>query len=422
MIFENISMALRSIAGNKLRTFLTMLGIIIGVGAVVAINSLGQGLKQVVTQEVSNLGADVLVITSGKTGISSSSSGSKAGGGGGGGGGGFASSLGTSTLTEQDITTVQNDSHVSVVAPLSLISGIVERGTTQDPSALIMATSPDFLKADPSEKLGSGRFLTAADNDSYVAVIGSDTSNTLFGSGTNAIGKTVTLRGHSFTVVGVLASSQASQGGSSFGATSSLDDIALIPTNTAKTLTGSTLQIYRILAQAKSKDDVQPAVNDLTNEIKANHGGQDDFSVLTQQDILNTFNTIFDALTGAISAIAGISLLVGGIGIMNIMLVSVTERTREIGLRKALGATSGMVLSQFLIEAVVLTVIGGMLGVAFAYGLGHAVGHFAKLTPVFTVGTIATATIISAVIGIVFGIAPAIKASRMKPIDALRYE
>ena len=405
MILENLRMAGRSIIGNKLRTFLTMLGIIIGVAAVVAINSIGQGVKQLITNEVSGLGANVLVITPGKTT-------------GGGGGGGFASGLGASTLTQQDVTTTQNNTYVSTVAPMSIISGIVANGTTQDPSSSVLATTSSYLAANPSQKMGSGSWLTSADTNAYVVVLSSDSRDTLFGKDANAIGKTVTIRGQAFTVIGVLQAPDASQTG--FGSTT--ESMVYIPTGTAQTLTNATLQINRIIAQAKSSNDVQPAVDSLTNQIKKNHGGQDDFSVLTQGDILSTFNTILGTLTGAISAIAAISLLVGGIGIMNIMLVSVTERTREIGLRKALGATSGMVLSQFLIEAVVVTVLGGAIGLGLAWLGGKAVAHAVHLTPVLTLSTVIVAFVVSALVGIVFGIAPAIKAARMKPIDALRYE
>jgi putative ABC transport system permease protein len=404
MIFENLRMAGRSIIGNKLRTFLTMLGIIIGVAAVVAINSIGQGVKQLITNEVSGLGANVLVITPGK--MTS------------GGGGGFASGLGASTLTQQDVTTTQTNNYVSTVAPMSAISGIVANGSTQDLSSSILATTASYLQADPSQKIGSGRFLTSADANADVAVLTSDSRDTLFGKGANAINKTITLRGQDFTVIGVLQAPDASQSG--FGSTT--NSMVYIPTGTAQTLTKATLQINRIIAQAKSSNEVQPAVDSLTSQIKKNHGGQDDFSVLTQGDILSTFNTILSTLTSAISAIAAISLLVGGIGIMNIMLVSVTERTREIGLRKALGATSGMVLSQFLIEAVVVTVLGGAIGLGLAWLGGKAVARAVHLTPVLTVNTVVVAFVVSALVGIIFGIAPAIKAARMKPIDALRYE
>ncbi len=423
MLFENISMALRSIAGNKLRSFLTMLGIIIGVGAVVAISGLGQGLKKVVTEEVANLGANAVIVVPGKVGIgSTSTSGSdaKKSGAKSSGTPNFASSLGTSTLTEQDVSSASNNPRILVAAPLSLISGIVANGEAQDAAALVIGTTPDFLEAYPTQKIDQGRFLQAGDSGKYNAVIGADTRDVLFGKDVKAVGKTLEIRGKTFTVVGVFKSSGGDNG---FSQGPNFSDAVFFSTETAKQLTGSnTLQIFRILAQAKTKDDVKPAVESLTKSIKKNHGGQDDFSILTQDDILKTFDTILNALTTAISAIAGISLLVGGIGIMNIMLVSVTERTREIGLRKAIGATSGMVLSQFLIEAVVLTMLGGLLGLAFAYGLGMLIGRVANLTPVFTLNTIAIAFIVSAAVGIIFGIAPAIKAARKKPIDALRYE
>lgn len=405
MIWENLKMAGRSIGSNKLRTLLTMLGIIIGVGAVVSINSIGQGVKQLVTNEVSGLGANVLVLTSGKIGGKS-------------GGGGFTSSIGTSTLTQKDYTTVLHDPHVSTAAELSPISGIIARGTTPDPNSLILAATPTYLQANPGEKIASGRFFGAGDTNANVAVLSSDSRDTLFGANAYAVGKSIAVRGQAFTVIGVLKAQDTNQSSFGQGAQSQV----FIPTGTAQTLTGSSLQIFRIIAQAKSSNDVQPAVASLNAAIKKNHGGQDDFSVLTQKDILSTLNTILGALTAGISAIAAISLLVGGIGIMNIMLVSVTERTREIGLRKAIGATSLMVLGQFLIEAVVLTVFGGLIGLGLAFVAGKAVAHFAQLTPIITAQTVVVAFVVSALVGIIFGIAPAIKAARMKPIDALRYE
>ena len=406
MILENLRMAGRSIIGNKLRTFLTMLGIIIGVAAVVAINSIGQGVKQLVTNEVSGLGANVLIIMPGKAA------------GSGGGGGGFTAGLGASTLTQQDVTTAQHNSDVSTVAPMSIISAIVANGTTQDPASSVIATTPSYLEANPSQKIGSGRFLAAADTLANVAVLSSDSRDTLFGKDATAVGKAITIRGQAFTVIGVLQAPDASQSG--FGGAAS--SMVYIPTGTAQALTNATLQINRIVAQAKSTSAVQPAVDSLTSQIKKNHGGQEDFSVLTQKDILATFNTILSALTGAISAIAAISLLVGGIGIMNIMLVSVTERTREIGVRMAVGATPLNILLQFLVEALTLAVAGGMLGVALGvFAAGRLAAKFGWPTLVRP-DIVVISVCFSGLVGVVFGLYPARKASQLDPIDALRYE
>jgi putative ABC transport system permease protein len=187
-------------------------------------------------------------------------------------------------------------------------------------------------------------------------------------------------------------------------------------------LSGGTAQVLRIIEQVDGADHVNTVADDSRKALLKSHGGQDDFSVLTQKDILSTVDTVLNLLTTFIVAIASISLLVGGIGIMNIMLVSVTERTREIGLRKAIGASSFTVLSQFLIEAMVLSLIGGALGILAAVGLANAAGKLAKIVPVFTPTSITLAVGVSAAVGIIFGIAPAVKAARKRPIQALKAE
>jgi len=410
MIWENIKMALRSIAANKLRTLLTMLGIIIGVGAVVTISSIGAGLKDEVGKQVSDLGANVIFVLPGQV-ISSDKNGKQ----------NFnpSASIGTSTLTDADVTTIRKTQGVQAAAPLSLISGIVTHNGTPDSSALLLATTPNLDEVLASPKVGSGRSFTSGENAQFVAVLGPNARDTLFGKGADALGKTISIRDRAFTVIGINASSGNNSG---LSQSPGFDDAVFIPNGTVKAVTGQDPQIFRIAAKADSQSDVKPTVDRIKTALKKNHGGQTDFSVLTQDDLLSTVSTILNALTGAIAAIASIALLVGGIGIMNMMLVSVTERTREIGLRKAVGATSGLVLLQFLIEAIVLSLLGGTLGVGLALAAGTAAGHVIGITAVFAPTTIVTAFGISVGIGIIFGIAPAIKAARMKPIDALRYE
>jgi putative ABC transport system permease protein len=407
MFFENLKMALVSLGNAKLRSFLTMLGIIIGVAAVVSILAIGDGVKQAVQTQITGVvNANAIAIASGKINV-----------GGKGGAPNPSSSLGASTLTEKDITALQKLSHVTAVAPLSLVSGIVANGTTTSNGTYLFATTPDFAKTQ-TLKFDAGRFLSPADNGKNVVVLGGQTRQDLFGSAP-AVGKTITIRGEKFTVIGSLQTSDTS---ASSLTGPNLDSAVYIPFDTARVFSGGTPQILRILVQVDTTSNVNTTADTARAALHTTHGGQDDFTVLTQKDILSTVDSVLSLLTTFIVAIASISLLVGGIGIMNIMLVSVTERTREIGLRKAIGATSGTVLSQFLIEAIVLSLIGGGLGILAAIGQATVAGKLAKITPVFTPQAISLAVGVSAAVGIVFGIAPAIKAARKRPIQALKAE
>jgi putative ABC transport system permease protein len=404
MLWENLKMALVSLGNAKLRSFLTMLGIIIGVSAVVSILAIGDGVKQTVQNQITGVvNANAITIASGANAVGKGSVGT--------------SSLGASTLTQKDVAALTNVSNVTAVAPISLVSGILANGSSTATGALILATTPDFAKTQTLNFSG-GRFIDSGDNGKNVVVLGGAAKQALFGDA-NAIGQTVTIRGVKFTVIGALQttdSSASSLTGSNF------DNAAYLPFQTAATFSGGTPQILRILVQSNSTSNVNTVASDVKQALTVSHGGQQDFTVLTQKDILSTVDSILNLLTTFIVAIASISLLVGGIGIMNIMLVSVTERTREIGLRKAIGASSATVLSQFLIEAVVLSLIGGGLGILAAVGLAKGAGKLASITPDFTAGAILLAVGVSAGVGIVFGIAPAIKAARKRPIQALKAE
>jgi putative ABC transport system permease protein len=412
MIFENLKMALRSLSNAKLRSFLTMLGIIIGVSSVVSILAIGDGVKKAVQDQITGVvNANAIAIASGKVGV-----------GGKGSAGAGASSVGASTLTQADLDALAKVPHVTAVAPISLISGIATHGSTTADGALLLATTPDFAKTQ-TLSLDGGHFLTTADNNQYSVVLGGGAKQALFGDG-NAIGQTITIRNKPFTVIGTLKSSDS---GASSLTGSSFDNAIYLPLSTAKVVSGGTAQIVRFLVQVDSTSNVNSAADAARVALRETHavsadGKHDDFTVLTQKDILSTVDTILNLLTTFIVAIASISLLVGGIGIMNIMLVSVTERTREIGLRKAIGASSGTVLSQFLIEAVVISIIGGAIGILVAMGLATAAGKLAKITPVFTPNAIILAVGVSAGVGVIFGIAPAIKAARKRPIQALKAE
>lgn len=408
MIWQNFKLAVVSIRSAKLRSFLTMLGIIIGVAAVLMMVSIGDGVKKQVSGQISDLGTNILTLTSGKIGGGGNSGGQRSGG--------FAGTFGTSTLTDKDLETVKNTDHIAAVAPLELISGVVQQNGQTASSVNVVATTSDYIRVRSIDMVKGSFFTSQDDSDkSYVAVLGANSASSLFGDN-EAVGQEVSIRGQNFKVVGVIKKSDE---GSALSSAGSSDDMVYIPFSAATKLTG-TSQIFRIMAKVDDSTNVSAVKTELERTIKENHGGQDDFSVLTQEDLLGTIGSILDLLTTFVAAIASISLLVGGIGIMNIMLVSVTERTREIGIRKAIGATFGNIMGQFLMEAVMLSLLGGLIGVLSAYLASFPIKRLAGITPVFTFNAVLLAFGVSVAIGIIFGVAPAVKAARKRPIQALK--
>lgn len=406
MISENLKQAFISLRQAKLRSFLTMLGIIIGVSSVVSVIAIGEGVKKSISGQVAEFGTDLLQVNPGRAFDDSENS----------EGGGFnpTASFGASTLTEADVQTIKDTPNVKLVAPFMIISGVIKSGEKIAETAFIMATTPEGREIFP-EDVARGRFFN--DQDSGVIVLGGNTAEKLFGSG-KAIGQNITLRGKQFKVIGVFAKPKS--GGLSLGP--SMGDAVFMPFTDGKALNNNTANIIEIDLKATSTEKVDEVKQAVKKRLQENHGGEKDFTVATPQEQLNLFNNILNILTGFIAAIASIALLVGGIGIMNIMLVSVTERTREIGIRKAIGASNRHILLQFLIEAIVISIIGGFLGVFFAYLQGLAVKELADITPIIGMDAIILAVGVSTGVGVIFGLAPAIRAMRMRPIQALRHE
>ncbi len=410
--------ALESLNGNKLRSGLTVLGIVIGVAAVIAMLAVGNGAQASITGSISSIGTNLLFVFRG---------GPEQGGGGPPGRG--RSGNNDRPLTVGDAEAIADPfaaPSVAAVAPAIQGNGVITYGG-ENTSTSISGVTNEYSSVRNME-IAEGEFINAEhiNGRMSVVVLGPETADALFGYHDGIVGETVRIEGQPFRIIGVLVA----KGGGAFG---SEDDAAYIPFTTAQARLikrGSLDQVDVIFVQATSAETVTSASEEIANILRQRHRtpvGEDDFTVFTQQDFLQTFETITGVLTIFLGGIAGISLLVGGIGIMNIMLVSVTERTREIGLRKALGARKRDILLQFLTESSLLSLVGGIIGILFGWLIAFIVGKVAtatgnNFTPIVGTDAILLSTSFSAVIGLFFGIYPASRAANLEPVEALRHE
>lgn len=400
--------ALESLSANKLRSILTVLGIVIGVAAVIAMLSIGRGAQQAITSRIESIGTNLIFVSPGSTNE-----------------GGVVSAAGNAgTLTTEDARALSQLPGVVVVAPeVDGRAQIVYLG--QNANTRVVGTTSGYQSV-RNLTLADGSFITDANQAAHssVVVLGSAVAQELFNSPEGGVGQRVNLNGLPFQVIGVLQS----KGGSGF---LNQDDQVFVPLSTAqlrlvgqRSFRGGDV-INTINVEVDQPGDVNAVTNEITQTLTASHGGVD-FTVTSQQDVLSTVTQTTDVLTIFLGGIAGISLMVGGIGIMNIMLTTVSERTREIGLRKAVGARRVDILRQFLVESTVLSVIGGVIGILLGWLIALLMGHVqlggTAITPIVSPDSVLLATLFSMGVGLFFGIYPANRAAKLEPVEALRME
>ncbi len=404
-IFSSFIEALESLTSNKVRSGLTMLGIIIGVAAVIAMMSIGSGAQASITNQIASIGTNLLYVRSG------------------------GDATNPQPLTMGDaaaIADTQMAPSVTYVAPV--LQGQVDVAVAgEQTSTTLVGVTPEFFKVQNAD-VSEGQMISQLHVDDYSAVVllGSDVATTLFDTNSDLIGKKVRIAGQVFKVIGVLAE----QGGMGMD---NKDDRVLVPISTARVRLlqrDQADEVDMLYVQASSADATTSATEEVSEILRSRHRknlGVDDFDIMSTQDLLDTMNQVTGTLTAFLGGIAGISLLVGGIGIMNIMLVTVTERTREIGLRKAVGARKNDIRFQFIVELAMLSLGGGIIGIILGWGISVLIGQVAasmgtSLSPVIKLSSVLMATAFSAAVGLFFGLYPANRAAGLQPVEALRVD
>jgi len=408
MANRNLKLAFASLRTSKWRSLMTMAGIIVGIVSVITIVSLGVGVKQQVVKQMNKLGGNLIIVRPGVS-VKRDSNGviTRVNN---------TYTFSTGSLSENDLSVIKKTDGVSQVLPLSIVSSGVKSGDLQYDAATVIGTSdvmPDVLK----QKVAYGSFFSAEDSGKNVAVIGKTVAEQLFHENV-PLGMSVIIRGQEFIVRGIFDQFNSSP----IPLGPDFNKAVFIPYEQGRDISGGSSQLVQVMVQPTNPNDSGTVIANLNRQLSASHGDQTDFTVLRQDEDISVTGNVLNLFTGLIAGIAAMSLLVGGIGIMNIMLASVSERTREIGIRKAVGATNRQILNQFLTEAAVLSAVGGIVGIILAYVVNFLLIVGTNLHPVITWPVVVIATGVSLAVGVIFGIAPAARAARKDPIDALRYE
>ncbi|MEO7905309.1 MAG: ABC transporter permease [Candidatus Saccharimonadales bacterium] len=406
LFLEHIYTAIHSLASTRLRTLLTTVGIAIGIASVTTILSLSGGVTSLIAGQVDDLDGNIAVVRPGTPNTDVAPLVNPT----------IQQTFTTSSLTEDDIASIRSTKGVKAVAPLMIVNGAIRSGSgsdTQTATGTILATTPE-LESIANLPIREGQFIDSVTNGD-TAVIGSQLSVDLFGTD-QSIGKTFVVRGQRFTVIGILKPLNQPVNYNSVD----FDRTVIISLESGKALHQNVAQINQIDIQATTADILPQVLMTVHQKLLKNHQNEMDFSIMSGAEIAQPSSTFFEALTTVMAVIAAISLVVGGVGVMNIMLVGVAERTREIGLRKSVGASNSNIIWQFMIEAMIMSLLGGAIGYVAGYGLAFLVSTSLPFTPAFSWQILGIALALSAIVGCLFGLYPAVRAARKDPIESLR--